>query len=124
MKKFVAAHQVDGVDQEKEIKILIELFTKEVRPDYNASSNAVVVQALNLNALNIVSNTVHPNTSTNALLPPPSPFVRRKRQLQQVPVGPSFVEVDEMPIECKALSHQRDEPPDEYSVVLGFLMGL
>jgi hypothetical protein len=129
----LAPHQVHVVDQEEEMKILIELFTKEVTQSHqdDDSCKAEVERSLKLNALSNVSNRVQ--TTTNAhVLPPPSPFVRRKKSSRQAPRGPLFIEVDMVP---KASSNQvvgpredykagKSDAVDEYNDVLGFLMGL
>jgi hypothetical protein len=53
-------------------------------------------------------------------LPPPSPFVRRKKLPCAVPAGPSFVQADVEPTVCTAsFPHQ---PYAEFETVLEFLM--
>ncbi len=108
MEKSPAAHRDDIVDQDEEMRKLIDLFS---------------------NGRN--DNDQHQNTAKSALrsgtnydaLPPPSSFVRRRKISYAVPVGPSLVqaEVDMEPTACIVSS---TDPHDEYGTVLNFLMGL
>jgi hypothetical protein len=119
-------HAADIFDQDKEMATLIRLFSKGQGEDQDGSSGCCrskSMQDLESNRQNTLKRELQPGMR---VLPPPSPFVRRRKSSHTVPYSPPFVEVDVEPTACKASSphsvSQHPVPHDLYDASFDMLM--
>ena len=111
-----------AINQDEEIATLIRMFTIGRNEGKNSDSAHIfkAVQSLDMEHRN-TDGLTRPHGTYPCTLPPPSPFVRRKKSSHKAPGGPSSIHVD---LEPTASKHSPKDVPlkDEYSVVLEFLM--
>ncbi len=112
--------QAELFDEAKELKTLIWMFSN-VKPKCQNDNEACSLKVAQSVEMKLIKREFRPCLISDAL-PPPSPFLRRRKTFHAVPTGPSFVEADVEPTACKASSPPDKPHDDEYAAVLDYLM--
>jgi hypothetical protein len=113
---------VDAFDPDKEIATLIRLFSQGQGDDRDGCSGCRTKPELKSNDQNSLKRAVNYGTE---VLPPPSPFIRRRQPSHAVPFGPSFAQADVEPSACIASSSQNESHPgphDLYDAVFDIIV--